>query len=300
MRSRASLVPILLILTVLLAACAAAAPQASERSVPAETPGAAPAPPAFEGETDTAIGARQALAQAGIERKIIRDVSLTLRVKDVAAAAEQIAAIATAGGGYVASTDLYQTSDKQLQGTITIRVDVDQLDEALKQIKALGIEVLGEQSDARDVTEEYVDLQARLENLERTEKELQALLTEIRQNTRKAEDVLAVYRELTQIRGEIEQVQGRLNYLDNLASLATITITLYPPEAIVQNPTWSPRGSAERAISTLISGLQTIVDVAIFLIIAVVPLLVIVLLPLLLLIWLIQRWRGRRVLRPAE
>ncbi|MCZ7571011.1 MAG: DUF4349 domain-containing protein [Ardenticatenaceae bacterium] len=299
MQARSTLALILLILTLLMTACAGqAAPQAASKGRPAEAP--AQQPPAPAGEADALGSGNPALAQASIERKIIRDVSLSLRVKDTAAAADQIAVIAAAAGGYVSSTNLHEGSDRQLQGTITIRVDATRLDDAIKQIKALSMEVLAEQSNTHDVTEEYVDLQARLENLQRTEKELQALLTEIRQNTRRAEDVLAVYRELTQIRGEIEQVQGRINYLDNLANLATVTITLSPPEAIVQDPSWSPSGTAQRAVSTLISGLQGIISAAIFLVIAVLPLLVIMLLPLLLLVWLIRRWRSGRVLRPAE
>lgn len=299
MRTQSRLSLVLLIVTVLVTACGAAAPASVSRERPAEAPEAPAAAATAVRDADEA-GVAQALAQAGAVRKIIRDVSLTLRVRDTIAAVDQISALAAATGGYVASTNLYEGNNNQLQGTITIRVDATRLDDAVKQIKALGMEVLAEQSNTRDVTEEYVDLQARLENLERTERELQALLTEVRQNTQSAEDVLAVYRELTEIRGEIERVQGRMNYLDNLASLATVTITLYPPEAIVQNPRWSPGGVAERALSALISGLQAIVSIAIFLTIAVLPLLVIVLLPLVALVWLIRRWRGKRVLRPAE
>lgn len=276
---------LVLFLVFVVAGCGGAPPGniASDRSAPA-------AAPVAEGQAGSD---GEALAQATTTRKIIRDVTLRLRVEEVGAAVEQIQAIAEASGGYVANTDLYEGDDGQLRGTIVIRVEAGQLDAALDQIRGLSREVLAERSNARDVTEEYVDLQARLDNLQRTEQELQSLLTEVRENTRSAEDVLSVYRELTQIRGEIEQIQGRMNYLDNLSSLATVTIELYPPDAIVQDPSWSPGSVAERSLSTLISGLQLLVSAVIFIVIAVLPLLLIVLLPLVLLVWLIQRWRRR-------
>ena len=71
----------------------------------------------------------------------------------------------------------------------------------------------------KDVTEEYSDLGAQLVNLEATQIELRELLTDARQKTQKAEDVLKVYQELTKVRGEIERVKGRMQYLGNLAAL---------------------------------------------------------------------------------
>lgn len=315
MGSRFRRLVILLLIASLVAACASSGSSSEGRSE-SEAPGFANAPPAgapmeepaaeeapaeggaVDGGT-AAGGGGDAVAQAQVERKIIYTVNISLRVADTATAADQVAAIATTLGGYVANTNLYQGSNEQLEGSVTIRVDSERLDAAMEQIRALSTEPqpLSERRDSSDVTEEYVDLTSRLENLQRTEEELRALLTEIREETRRAEDVLAVYRELTTIRGEIEQVQGRLNYLDNLATLATVTVTLYPPEAIVRDPGWSPGDAFTGALSTLVSGLQFLFEAAVYLLVGVLPLLLLLLLPLAALVWLINRWRRRRAVR---
>jgi hypothetical protein len=69
-------------------------------------------------------------------------------------------------------------------------------------------------------------LSAQLRNLEATEEELLVLLTEVREKTRRAEDVLAVHREVTNIRGQIEQIKGRMQYLERMTALATINVEL--------------------------------------------------------------------------
>ncbi|MCZ7573694.1 MAG: DUF4349 domain-containing protein [Ardenticatenaceae bacterium] len=273
----------LLIAVLTLTACAASQAPAAPTVAPAATaaPAARAAAEAPASANFDAGATSQALAQAPVERKIIQTVNLTIRFQDVRAAAEQIKAIAAARGGYVAQVNLSETEENQYRGAMTLRVDARQLDAAVAEIKGLGRETINEQSNANDVTEEYVDLSARLDNLKRTETELQALLTEVRQNTRKAEDVLAVYRELTEIRGQIEQIQGRLQYLDTLSALATINVSLVPPAALVANPGWSLGSTAGEALRLLVSGLQSLATVVIYVLIAGLPLLALVLLPLL-------------------
>ncbi len=218
------------------------------------------------------------------------DVSLI--VKDAEDSLEQVEALAKDLGGYVVnSSSWYQ--DDQLRARLTIRVLAEEFDAALAHLKDLAIRVENRNVSTQDVTEEYTDLGARLRNLEATETELLELLTEVRERTGKAEDVLAVYRELTDIRGQIEQLKGRMQYLEKMTAMATINVELIPD--VLAKPIvvagWQPSGTAASALRSLVRTLQSVVEAAIWLIIYVLPTLVVIAIPFVIL-WMI--WRRRR------
>ncbi len=226
-------------------------------------------------------------------RMIIRTADLAVVVEDTETALTQIRGVAAALNGYVANANFWRAND-QLRGTVTIRVPAESFDVAMDQMKDLAIRVERENVSAQDVTEEYTDLSARLRNLEATEEELLALLTEVREQTRKAEDVLAVHRELTNIRGQIEQLKGRLQFLERMTALATINVELIPEEEppIVAEG-WKPLRTVRSALRALVDAGQLLVDVSIWLIVFVLPLLLLLLLPLVV-IWYVWRRRRRR------
>ncbi|MEZ4609687.1 MAG: DUF4349 domain-containing protein [Caldilineaceae bacterium] len=118
------------------------------------------------------------------------------------------------------------------------------------------------------MTDQYTDLNAQLRNLEATEDELRTLLGEVRAKPgAKAEDILAVHRNLTEIRGQIEQVQGRKNMLDNLISLATIHLSLTPDvaEQPIVEARWRPGVTVSAALRALVGALQSLGNLAIWL-----------------------------------
>ena len=171
----------------------------------------------YAGEAPRAPGAAQPQeaaygAGAGIpssqDRMIIQTATLSVVVQDTAASMDAIRAIVQGMEGYVSASSA-SYSGEQLYGHMTVRVPAGELDGALEQIKALAQRVQNEDTSGQDVTEEFTDLSARLLNLEATETELRELLASVRERTGKAEDILAVYRELTQIRGEIEQIRAQ-------------------------------------------------------------------------------------------
>jgi hypothetical protein len=291
-----------LILTVLAAGCAPAATPAPpavketvvvERAVEKAAPAAAPQP---VGALQPAGG--EALQPVG-ERMIIRTADVAIDVTDTLAAADQIKAIAESLNGYVAGSNLYR-SDDLLRGTVSIRVPAEQFDAAMARIKAVGVKVEREQVSGQDVTEEYTDLTARRRNLEATERELLALLTEVRERSGKAEDILAIYRELTNIRGQIEQIQGRMQYLERLTALATINVELIPAETAkpIVEPGWVPAATFREASRALVRTFQGLVNLAIWLVVWVLPTLIVVLIPLVVIVWAVLRWRRTRA-RPA-
>lgn len=278
-------------------ACAAPTPEVVEKEVMVERPvvetvvverGMAAVPSAPLVDEDWALEAVE-------ERMIIWTGDVSLIVKDAGESLEKVEAIAKDLGGYVVnSSSWYQ--DDQLRARLTIRVPSGEFDAAMARLKELAIRVENRNVSTQDVTEEYTDLDARLRNLEATETELLELLTEVRERTSKAEDVLAVYREITNIRGQIEQLKGRMQYLEKMTAMATINIELIPD--VLAKPLvvagWRPTGTAANALRTLIRTLQRVVDAAIWLIIYALPTLVVIAIPFFILGLIWRRWRRKR------
>jgi len=265
---------------------------------PAPTP--APVPEVVVVEKAVEVEAPYAPSEAGWlpyvgERMIVWTGNVSLIVKDVEKGLEEAESIAKGLGGYVVSSNAWYQED-QLRASLTIRVPADSFDAAMERLGAMAVRVESRSVSTEDVTEEYTDLDSRLRNLEATEKELLELLTEVREKTRKAEDVLAVHRELMNIRGQIEQVKGRMQYLEKMTAMATINIELIP--SALAKPLivagWQPAGTLASALRALIKAFQLIVDLAIWAVIFLLPILLFFLIPLAL-IWLAWRqWRRRR------
>jgi vacuolar-type H+-ATPase subunit I/STV1 len=263
---------------------------------------AAPAPAIDEakmayGEGNDAIQSAS-LSGAALDRKIIYTVSLDLVVEDTEVAFQEVERLAEEIGGYVARSNMWQ-EDNHPRGSLTVRVPAERLDEALTKFKALAVDVEAERRDSQDVTEEYVDLTARLDNEKRTERELQELL-ETRSKSGKTADILEVHRELSSVRSQIEQIQGRMTYLDNLSAMATVEISLTPD--VLTQPVvvagWRPKGTALQAIKMLVNALQGIADAAIMFFLLILPVLIVIAIPIvaliLLLRFVVRRVRQRR------
>jgi len=208
------------------------------------------------------------------DRLVIRNANLTLIVTDPTASVDAISRMAEDMGGFVVSSYLYESAYgagnlTATQGTITVRVPADQLDMALDTIKAGAIEVRSENISGEDVTQQYVDLQSRLRNLEAAEEQLQ----EIMGSATTTEDVMMVYNQLVQVRGEIESVKGQMQYFEQSARLSAITIELIPDAAAqpLQIAGWRPEGTAKAAVEALIQTLQFLADAGIWAVICVVP-----------------------------
>jgi acetolactate synthase small subunit len=253
------------------------------------------APAAEEGGRYAVADVSQALTVETQERMVIYTLNMELVVEDTAGTLAQIESLAKETGGFVSDSNSWK-EEGQLRARITIRVPADKLDQALAQIRDLAADVQSEVRDSEDVTEEFTDLEARLRNLRKTEEELLELLETRQEETGDTEAILEVHRYLTDIRGQIEQIQGRMNYLSNLSAMATIHVSLTPD--VLAQPVvvgkWRPQGTALRAIQALINTLKVLVDAFIWIVIYVVPVLIVILLPLFLVVRAIIRWRRKR------
>ncbi len=160
--------------------------------------------------------------QLALDRKIVQTTTVDVGVEDVARAFTDIIAAAEAAGGFVAAS-VFSNSDDEQSADLTIRVPAEQYQSVLGKVRRIG-DVSNESSDANDVTEEYTDLQARMRTLQATEQRYLDLLA----RADNINDILTVQDRLDGVRGQIEQAQGRIELLDHLTDLATITVHLRP------------------------------------------------------------------------
>jgi len=188
-----------------------------------------------------------------VDRKIIRTATLELEVEVVGAAVQEVESIAVAAGGFVSRSSVFieepsvlgegdDVAPRRTQtATVTIRVPAEVYASVMRQLRGIAEEVKSEISEASEVTEEYTDLQARLRNLEATEAGYLELLTKAEEIA----DILIVQDRINSVRLNIEQVQGRINLLDSLTDLATITVQLTLPEAPAEEPDGEQGWAAE-------------------------------------------------------
>lgn len=232
------------------------------------------------------------------ERLIIRRARLDVEVRVVQLAVESAGEIAEMQGGYIASSDVAQDHNEDgYRATVVLRVPVENYESAMMMIRDMATEVKRENVSGEDVTEEYVDLESRLRHLEATEERLMDFLYEAEDT----EAALTVHDRLRTIEAEIEQVKGRMQYLEQSAAMATITVSMVPDKLSkpVQVERWSPGVALRDAVEQLVKTLQQFVDVAILLVVLYLPTLLAISLPFVGLFFLV-RAIARRMKRKRE
>jgi hypothetical protein len=284
----------------------AAAPTAAPASLalapqPAVPPGAGAD---FQSKSADSTGevqnAQSAPSAASAERMIVYNAQLSLEVQDADKASTDIAAIAAQFKGYVSGANLVRDSKGQMSGTITIRIPAESLDTAQKQIEAIGLKVLSRNKNSNDVTDQYTDLNARLTNLTATEADLRKLMDSTTEKTNKADDILAVFRELTNVRTQIEQIKGQMNVLEKTSALATLTISLQPHQEIqvLEPDTWVPNKTAAQALKSLVQALQGLADLTIWVLLFLLPVVIVLLIPVFVLVLILRALIRRRTKKP--
>lgn len=329
---------VVIVLALLLAACGAAATRASDYHQPAAATQAPAAPPSAyqapaptaaaagssSGSTDNSTGnAGGQPVEYGVgegknvsniqsaNRMIIKNGLLTLEVKDVDVAIDGVTQIAGDLGGYIISSRVWfqDTNGKNMKySTITLGVPVDQFEQMLRRLRGLSLKVIDESDTGEDVTDQFVDLNSQLQNLQATRDRLRDFL----KNAKTVDEALKVNQELTNIEGQIEQIQGKMNYLTNRSAYSTITVTLNPePPQFTPTPTatptltptptatstpvpWKPGETFNSAGKTLSGAYKGIANVLIWMIVFVLP----IVLPPALIIWGIVYFARRKSGKP--
>jgi hypothetical protein len=220
-----------------------------------------------------------------VERKIVRTGSFTLEVKDIGKAQDDIGALAGQMGGFIVSSN-QRANDDNPTGYISIRVPAERFNEAAQKIKALGIKVVYETTNSQDVTEQYTDLKSQLKNLEATE----AQYLELMKKADNVKDILEVQRELSNVRGDIERVKGRIQYLDRTSDMSLIEVSLKKSKPIGESK-WEVSDVLKSAVDGLIAFGEILISLIIWLLVfSPVWILIIVI------VWLVRRKKKAKAL----
>jgi hypothetical protein len=259
-----------------------------------------PAPAIDSSGYDQSQDAFNRAAQAQ-ERLVIENADLAIVVKDPKARMQEISDLAKEFGGFVVSSNLYQSptalGKEVTEATIVIRVPSERLDEALTRIKEGAVDIDYENRAGQDVTSQYVDLQSQLKAKEAAEKKL----LEIMDQATRAEDVLAVYLQVQTVQTEIEQLKGQIGYLEESADLSAISVRLIAEEGTqpIEVGPWKPEGAAKEAIQDLILFVQNFAEFLIRFVLYNLPALILIGIPLYL-AFLGGRALVRRFRKPDE
>jgi hypothetical protein len=242
----------------------ASAPGKSSSGATAGGSGAAAANPPAANATPSSSSSSSSndVATPGVgvdERKIIRNGNISILAADVQETLAKITALANTEGGLVFSTSTSHAEDN-LSANITLQIPPTKFDETMTAIRKLAVKVTAEDSSSQDVTEEFVDNEAAIKNLSQTEQQLNSFLSK----ATTVSDVLAVQKEITDVRGQIDKLQGRQNYLARKVSLSTLVISISPANNVVPSKpaqAWDFSRSLQQAWNTSLTVLQGLADV---------------------------------------
>ncbi|MFS0766244.1 DUF4349 domain-containing protein [Peribacillus phoenicis] len=163
------------------------------------------------------------------ERKVIHQAQLELKVKNLEKAQMKIENKVAEYGGYVVESNVFREDEELVEGTITVRVPEAHFQDFLADSEGEASEVVGRNVTGQDVTEQYVDLKARLKSKRAVEERLLAFM----KDAEKTEDLLKISSDLAVVQEEIEQLTGQMKYLENQTSYSTVTITLSQDRIVV-------------------------------------------------------------------
>ncbi|MCE9646624.1 MAG: DUF4349 domain-containing protein [Chloroflexi bacterium] len=233
---------------------------------------------------------------------IIKNADIKLQVEDTDIAIDRATqAIADMNGYIVSSRVWYQASydgENYKYATITIGVPVDQFERTLSRLRGLAVKVLDETATGEDVSNQFVDLQSQVTNLEATRDRIKSFLDQ----AQSVDEALRINQELSSVEAQIEQIKGQMNYLQDRSAFSTITINFEPklPDMLTPTPTpapsWNPGKTFEDATKAVTHAYQGIVDFLIWVFVVLVPIFA----PPALLIWALWKFFTRKTKKPIQ
>lgn len=176
-------------------------------------------------ETDGVSGDQKAktnTAELSVERMVIFNAEMNLRVKNFEKARNALEQKAKSYKGYIVQSSSNRYDGEQQSGTMTFRIPQEHFQSFLNDAEGLSVQVYNRQVSGQDVTEEYVDIESRL----KSKKAVEARLLDFMKEAKKTEDLLKISTDLARVQEEIEQIAGRKKYLENQSALSTVTITI--------------------------------------------------------------------------
>jgi len=192
------------------------------------------------------------------DRRVVKSGNANIEVESFDSAISKIKEMAKNYDGYVTNSNMWIYDSKTKYGNITVKIPESKFEEFGDLLTQVGT-IKSKEISSYDVTEEYIDLQARLKNLKNQEKRY----TELLDMAKDVNEVLAVEAQLSRVRGEIESLEGRIKYLDNTTSYGTFYINIYEPEEVVHE--FGLKKAFDRAIEAFIISLTGIIIITGFL-----------------------------------
>lgn len=212
---------------------------------------------------NTYLPSQEAAPAPDVENRMIVQTShMSLLVKEVASTLKTIKNYASSIGGYMVNTNL-SNPQEAASGNITLRIPQAKLEESLEYFRSLAVKVTSEKLDGRDVTDEYVDIDAKLKTLLANK----ARFEEIMAKTEKIEEILKIQEKIFSLQDQIDKLKGQQNYLEQTAKMAKMTIYLSTDEFALPyapTPSWRPNVIFKRAVRSLVRNIQNLGTLAIW------------------------------------
>ena len=232
------------------------------------------------------------------DRKIIRNADITMEVESTTDAQHQITTIAESHGGFVVTSEAKQRenidpSKRTVDIKLVARIPADRFGVALDQIKKVAGNLPEANVNGQDVTEDFIDLEARI----KTQKALELQFLDIMKQADSVQEAMEVQRQIAGVRTDIEKLEGRKRFLENRSSLSTITVNVQAPKVITVNPT----GVGHSVRDAVSDSLETATGMFVFFVrtlIVMMPILIFVGLPAFLV--LRYAWRRMKKIRLAQ
>ncbi|HET9933272.1 MAG TPA: DUF4349 domain-containing protein [Polyangiaceae bacterium] len=222
---------------------------------------------ASKGAVVAATGVAPAVPKEDSLRQVIRKAEMQLEVAAPSRALSRATEIAERHGGFVANTATNSGQDAGAVVSLTLRVPAGHFTRVLEELRALGSGASMERVSSEDVSDECLDLEARI----KTQRALEQQFLEILKRAEKVEDALKVERELATVRAEIERLDGRRKFLAREVALSTIDVSLTQERALV-SASWRSLGDAARhAYADAIDNAAGLVELALRVIGALLP-----------------------------
>lgn len=199
------------------------------------------------------------------DRKVIQESYLSLQVRNVRETADKIISYSQTIGGYMVNSFL-QNPGESPTGNITVRVPAKQIDETLQFLRSLAIKVVSENLSGQDVTDQYVDIDARLATLNKTKAKFEDTL----ERAAEISDILNIQREIINLQQQIDNLKGQQQFLDKSAQMAKITIYLSTDEyelPFAPSDSWRPNVIFKQAVRSLVINLRKIASLLIWIIV---------------------------------
>jgi hypothetical protein len=247
--------------------------------------------------TEQEVSLNSAGVAQAVERKIIRNAEMTIETDTPNESQRLIGSIAEKHGGFVVISESKQNEavSQSVASTVVnmvVRVPAQKFEATMEEIRGVGGHILHEKRAGQDVTEEYIDLEARI----RTKRALETQFMEIMKQAHKVSDALEVQTQLAEVRTEIERLEGRRRFLENQSALSTINITLHTPIPAVAAAT---RGFLYDLKAAFGEGVEVGTDILfgiIRFVIVMIPVTLFILTPA----WFAFKWLRRRIPWPAK